>query len=1031
MKNYDDEFDRYGDEIVDAEIADEDEYDEVIDGEYAPGYERTGDQIGRVLDEIAELKRNIESDNRNAGGRYRNSQSEAELYDEINRLRGELADTRRSQSMQEELGKLREQLDRESDEKNAKLLAEIEQLKNRLAEIDDAAEEKATDEKTSCAANAELDAISVELAAIKESISSHRACAHKSGETVRAHTDTTELMRRIIDIRLAIGKLSQKEYENDVRLLSIYNALTAAKSSVYTTASGLAEKLEAMRKLDNDIALSEECYIGDIVAKYNEMVSYILSAQVKREDLTVAAGLGRTDKIKTLLTPEGRAAAVKFMALAGAVKSTENINLIIDKVSELTELKNTLQCDRSRAYNDKLCSEIVKLGSDLAFMTETADMEKCTAEIHEKADKLCSLTVGDIITLPTIAYDKQPYTVPSHSYVREAAESAVVDSTGIPAEGTVNALTDAVNMLRTEISATAIEEIGDMQRKIADAQVSNREAIITALNELAARLDKNGKDAGVQETSSPDELNLLLSEIVSLRDELQAYTDEVSNMADKLSGGGSAAEAGLVTESADAGALMDEIASIHADMNGMSDELGDIKTMLTGGAVVAGAAVANNGDYSEILSGIEEIKSVLTKAEGDGDELLSVRDELMRELEKLSEEAKASQSGNEVLAGIEELKTQISDLRVYTAVGGADGAGTGTAVADELASLRAELAAHPTTGDIADVKSELTSLRDDVAAIKTDLDTVYEMKSALASGDGVSAAGMISIKEMLAALSVLPAAVAELKSDIAALRTEVEELKSSSVKTPVPASAKDRSDRTDELVEKIYGDVRLMCDEPDYSVMNEILALREEYQRLKESINKLLSDPGRGDTDKLISEIDSLRDQIFTINMASVSDGETQTYESYNNLIIDSLNEIRDELRSVMQGAPISGDALATARLEKELRDQKETQKAIASLLNQTLDQIQKQGEMLKNNADKSKKETSDGEENTGKQEELLSEIENIKYTLGVIQGNDKGEDADLEGSIAKLKKELSEVAGIINAEQQEKTDKKKKSTKK
>ena len=52
-----------------------------------------------------------------------------------------------------------------------------------------------------------------------------------------------------------------------------------------------------------------------------------------------------------------------------------------------------------------------------------------------------------------------------------------------------------------------------------------------------------------------------------------------------------------------------------------------------------------------------------------------------------------------------------------------------------------------------------------------------------------------------------------------------------------------------------------------------------------------------------------------------------------------------------------------------------------------------------------------------GKQEKLLSEIENIKYTLGVMQGSENGEDADLEGSIARLKKELSEVAGIINSE--------------
>ena len=44
MKNYDDEFDRYGaerdDEILDAEIADDDsDYDEILEGEYEDGYE--------------------------------------------------------------------------------------------------------------------------------------------------------------------------------------------------------------------------------------------------------------------------------------------------------------------------------------------------------------------------------------------------------------------------------------------------------------------------------------------------------------------------------------------------------------------------------------------------------------------------------------------------------------------------------------------------------------------------------------------------------------------------------------------------------------------------------------------------------------------------------------------------------------------------------------------------------------------------------------------------------------------------------
>ena len=50
-------------------------------------------------------------------------------------------------------------------------------------------------------------------------------------------------------------------------------------------------------------------------------------------------------------------------------------------------------------------------------------------------------------------------------------------------------------------------------------------------------------------------------------------------------------------------------------------------------------------------------------------------------------------------------------------------------------------------------------------------------------------------------------------------------------------------------------------------------------------------------------------------------------------------------------------------------------------------------------------------------QKELRSEIENLKYTVDVMQGKKEDEDADLEDSIARLKKELSEVAGIIGTD--------------
>ena len=70
MKNYDDVPDRYDDEILEAEPAD-DEYDEVIDGEYDYDRDDSDYKFGRVLDEISEIRRNMDADDRRASGRYR------------------------------------------------------------------------------------------------------------------------------------------------------------------------------------------------------------------------------------------------------------------------------------------------------------------------------------------------------------------------------------------------------------------------------------------------------------------------------------------------------------------------------------------------------------------------------------------------------------------------------------------------------------------------------------------------------------------------------------------------------------------------------------------------------------------------------------------------------------------------------------------------------------------------------------------------------------------------------------------------
>ena len=1004
MNNHNDEFDRGGaladDEILDAEIADDESgYDEILDGEYEDGYEYAGDRLGKVLDEIADLKRNIGD-----GGNYRYQgagANEAALYNEINRLREELSRTQHSQSMQMEFNKMREELERDSKRKEEKLLAEIDNLQRQIRSA------KASDsEESVCAETAESGPDAAALAKINESLVEYtksvsdkmsadieqikrtvadasvlgeikskldelsarqafvaqpaargsKPCRARREEKPRCGgTDGTEIMRRLVDIRLAIGKLSQKEYENDLRLLSLYNTLTSAKSAVYSDACGLGDKLDAMRKLDNEILLSDDCYIADVVEKYNELVDVLLDRRLTRDDIAVVSGLSKLDKIKSLLTPEGKAAAGKFFVAAAAVQSAENLPSAIDRLPELVSLKNAVQNNRAKAENDALYSEILALNSELLLTSDSSVTAKCSEELKAAVNSLCKLAVREAVTYPKMAYDKPACAIAAHSYVRDATEKAG-DAENDEA---VSALSRAVESLKADVSEIKVGapgELAELARKISETQTENRDKILGELAELKSRLDSAERVSAENESarpvgSTPDEVNLFLSEIVSLRDELQAYKDEVSNFAEKhadAQGTASAENVGL-------GTVLDELSSIRADIGEYADEIANLRNAVEAGGAVAvaedKAEVTGNIAFGDIRGELDDIKRASENAVR-GEDLLSVRDEIIAEFGK---RADGAADGSAMLDAINDIKRQLSDSQLYVSAENGENSG---------------------------VAAELKSLRE-------------------------------SVENLAAAYSAPQGSVA---GEIAALRAEIAEIKASA-----GANASARDARTDELVEKIYGDVRLMCDEPDYSVMNEILALREEYQNLKETINKFVGERGAAGEDKLVGEIRALRDQIFAINMASVSDGEKESYESYNNLIIDELGRIRDELDSVA-GKTKDGDAGAIARLEKEIAEQKDMQASIIELLNRTLEQLQKQETTFKSNVDKMAADIAstvekDSEKEETRRDKVMSDIENIKYTLGVMQGADKNDDADLEKSIEKLKEELSRVAGIIKGD--------------
>jgi len=169
MDNFKDNFMRFAmadDEYVDEEYQDEDEgyeddgegydeYDGYAEEDYGdenynyPSAECYDTKIERVLNEIAEIRRSVGSPNiiPAFSGSPAPAQpfvyapqpaqhnNEPAIYNELSRLREELGKTQASQEMHVELSRLKEQLTRDAQMNEVKLLDEIKRLNQRIEEL--------------------------------------------------------------------------------------------------------------------------------------------------------------------------------------------------------------------------------------------------------------------------------------------------------------------------------------------------------------------------------------------------------------------------------------------------------------------------------------------------------------------------------------------------------------------------------------------------------------------------------------------------------------------------------------------------------------------------------------------------------------------------------------------------------------------------------------------------------------------------------------------------------------------------------
>ncbi len=536
---------------------------------------------------------------------------------------------------------------------------------------------------------------------------------------------------------------------------------------------------------------------------------------------------------------------------------------------ELSRLKEEMNKRGDGGDTSKLADELKTAVDALrSAMTGIETLKKSCADFDAAAGKATELLdrmnangdLGDSLRFISedISDIKETLGI---DYEKLLSETSAIKSRlgGAPAEGSsaadASAILGELTAIREKLAASdeydAVAEILSLREEVKAARIVDQNDVSAELEKLRADIDAKAaalldafKAAG--ETERPiaavpvsgaptnGELNMLLNEIVSLRDEIQSYKDEVTVRAAEPAAAAPAAEA---RDDDDTGAILEELVNLRAEFIGLKEE-------------------GETGDKA-LRAELEALKNTAAELK----DAVSRRTTL--DVDENDEKVPASKELNVVIGEIIDIKDELKEESAN--------------IAGRLDALTEKASAEPaaTAEAVRAAMADFAGIRDDLEFVKTQLGDL-QMALALSEPDESVEALKKENEQLRAQLAATAASdkTAAPSAELSALREEL---------GAVRAAA-----------ESTAAELKAMRDEPDLSVMREILALRDEYQAMKEKLEKA----SERDDAAVKEEIGRLRDQMFAVSMASVGDGSTDkvTYESYNNIILDEISSLRDEL---------------------------------------------------------------------------------------------------------------------------------------
>ncbi|MCI8596802.1 MAG: hypothetical protein HFE35_08365 [Clostridia bacterium] len=793
-----------------------------------------------------------------------------------------------------------------SEEEKKTLLTEVAALRERLSGIESAQEIQANEMSAQFAAIAEridsLGGAATSQAApeVKEAIEKldTRLSDYIASDVTAANMDL--LLNNLNDIKTVlesdgIKNLGEQTVEDVKRLLEEVSVIkekllgNAGEDSALNMQILMADVADIKDKLSSGFES-----VGDFVRMQDDLT--FIRNQIEAN----IDGAPEENSIAETLENEGMSIIMDDIA---TIKEKLAAFDEYDTVSEILSLREDVKAARMLDNTDmtaeleNLRNDLLELKSDLSDIKAVkSDGETVvSANVTPTGDEV-NMLLGEIVSLRD---EIQAYKDDVANILNAQSESRAEEN---GSDENVGTILDEIAGLHSEIAG--VREVNFAE------QADEIDAIKTALSEIRDMISRRttiSDDGAQSESVGSNELNVVLDEIINLRDEITALK---SDFAETKSATYTESEQSSDSEIA---ALADEIAefktelySLNEKLNAVSDnsalteelqnlnaQIADLQTLAIGGAV----AETDFESRDSIMGELNEIKEMLAaSAENVVSDAAVSLDDLYGEMLSLRQDMEniklsqpiATDDGNFTvdLAPINdqlfELREQLANMPVQNAVE----AEPDTAVLEEVLTLR----------------DELSALREQLAnmpaqnAVEAEPDTAV-LEEVLTLRDELSA-----LREQLANMPVQNAVEAEpdttVLSEILGMREELEKLRE--------GAASDETAGLIEAVDSIKEDVRAIKEEPDLSIINEVLALRDEFQAFKDELNKTRTAPAETHSkDELVSEVQSLRDQLFAISMANVNDGTSNdvVYESYNNIILDEISALRDELALIKKSS--------------------------------------------------------------------------------------------------------------------------------